>query len=167
MVDLPGARASPTRHGASPTTARPCCERQGRGGRTAPLFDSFFVAECAWMSYRGTPSITSQLAAVWRMIRGGKRRMPAASTAGYQTRSLKSRHLPGRPPGGEHQRVARAADHQRRHALQDVRRDRHDAMRFLRLRDRRAGSLSGAGSGRHTAGDTTAPCDARRRLYAP
>src|SRR5215472_10407445 len=39
------------------------------------------------MSYSGTPSCASHDAAVWRMIRGGNRRTPAASTAGQREKA--------------------------------------------------------------------------------
>ena len=87
------------------------------------------------MSYSGTPSITSQLAAVGPHDPWRNRRMPAASTAGYQIRSLKFSSSTGPPSRGrEHQGAARAPGHQRGHARQDVRRHRHDPVRLLRLR---------------------------------
>jgi len=87
------------------------------------------------MSYTGTPSITSQLAAVgphdpWRKpadARSLHRRVPDPVP------EVPVVHRPALR-GREHQGAARAPGHQRGHARQDVRRHRHDPVRLLRLR---------------------------------
>ena len=70
-----------------------------------------------------------------RMIRGGNRRIPAASTAGYQTRLRKCSSVTGPPCGAVNTSASPvAAGHQHRHALKRLRRHRHDPVRPLGLR---------------------------------
>jgi hypothetical protein len=90
-------RASVMRQRAAPTTRSPGCARPAPDGRTAV---SWRNSHARAAPERRTAELRPSLATrrLWRMIRGGNRRMTAAVTAGHQTRLRKFTSSTGPPP---------------------------------------------------------------------